>query len=64
MTERSDPVELPSALEQYADRLLAGTGLSAAEALLIARGERQVPEVLGELARAIRAGWGASERCA
>ena len=53
--------DLPAPLVEYADRLLLGTGLDAAEALLIASGELDPPAQLSSLARALRSGWELSE---
>ena len=55
------PPELPAALVEYADRLLLGTGLDAAEALLIASGRLDPPTQLSGLAHALRSGWELSE---
>ncbi len=49
--------DLPSALADYADRLLLGTDLAAADALLIASGQLDPPADLGRLANALQAGW-------
>jgi hypothetical protein len=48
---------LPAPLADYADRLLLGTGLEAADAVLIARGQLELPAELGGLAKALQAGW-------
>jgi hypothetical protein len=52
---------LPSALVDYADRLLLGTGLDIAAALLIASGKMDPPAGLAGLANALRAGWTAED---
>ncbi len=49
--------ELPAALANYADRLLLGTGLEAADAVLIARKQLDLPAELSGLANALQAGW-------
>ncbi len=49
--------ELPAALADYADRLLLGTGLEAADAVLIASGHLDPPAELRGLADALQAGW-------
>jgi hypothetical protein len=53
--------ELPAPLADYADRLLLGTGLDPAEALLIASGRLDPPPQLSGLAHALRSGWELSE---
>ena len=53
--------ELPAALADYADRLLLGTGLDAADAVLIASGQLHPPAELSGLANALRAGWFAED---
>jgi hypothetical protein len=53
--------ELPPALAEYADRLLLGTGLDAADALRIAAGQLDPPTELHGLVMALRAGWRLSE---
>ena len=55
------PPELPAALADYADRLLLGTAVDAAEALLIAGGELDPPTQLSGLAHALRSGWELTE---
>ena len=55
------PPDLPAALVEYADRLLLGTGVQAAEALLIASGGLDPPAQLSGLAHALRSGWDLSE---
>jgi hypothetical protein len=45
------------ALADYADRLLLGTGLEAADAVLIAMGTLDPPPELSRLANALTAGW-------
>ncbi|MDQ6669260.1 MAG: hypothetical protein M3069_00580 [Chloroflexota bacterium] len=64
-TDRNTPkhtvVELPAALADYADRLLLGTDLDAAQAVLIASGQLDPPAELNGLANALRAGWLAEE---
>jgi len=52
---------LPAALADYADRLLLGTGLDGADAVLIASGQLEPPADLCGLANALRAGWRAEE---
>jgi hypothetical protein len=54
-------VELPAALADYADRLLLGTGLDAANALLIASGRLEAPAELCGLADPLQAGWTAED---
>ena len=54
-------VELPAALADYADRLLLGTGLEAADAVLIASGHLVPPTELSALASALQGGWLAEE---
>jgi hypothetical protein len=49
--------ELPAALAEYAERLLLSTGLSAHDALEIARGALDSPPDLANVADALRAGW-------
>jgi hypothetical protein len=49
--------DLPSTLADYADRLLLGTDLEAADALLIASGQLDPPADLSRLANALHAGW-------
>jgi hypothetical protein len=56
-TSKHPGVELPAALADYADRLLVGTGLEAAHAVLIARKELDLPAELSGLAHALQAGW-------
>ena len=55
------PPELPAALVDYAARLLLGTGVQVAEALLIASGRLDPPTQLGGLAHALRSGWELTE---
>jgi hypothetical protein len=50
-------VDLPAALADYADRLLLGTGLDAADAVLIANAHLDSPPELSGLANALQAGW-------
>jgi hypothetical protein len=64
MTRSTDPSiarptgsELPAALADYADRLLLGTGLDAADAVLTASGHLHAPAELLQLANALQAGW-------
>ena len=57
------PPDLPAPLVEYADRLLLGTGLDAAEALLIASGRLDPPSQLSGLAHALRSGWELTEDC-
>ena len=57
------PPELAAPLVDYADRLLLGTGLDAAGALLIASGELDPPSQLSGLAHALRSGWELTEDC-
>ena len=56
-TSKHTNAELPAALADYADRLLLGTGLDAAQAVLIASGKLAPPAELSGLANALRAGW-------
>ena len=49
--------ELSAPLADYADRLLLGTGLDAAEAVLIASGQLVPPPELRALGSALQAGW-------
>ena len=60
-TSKHPGVELPATLADYADRLLLGTGLEAADAVLIAMGHMDVPAELSGLANALQAGWLAEE---
>ena len=60
-TPKHTVVELPAALADYADRLLLGTGLEAADAVLIASGHLDPPAELSRLANALQAGWLAEE---
>jgi hypothetical protein len=55
-SEHSFP-DLPSALADYADRLLLGTGLDAADAVLVASGQLDPPAELSRMASALQAGW-------
>jgi hypothetical protein len=57
VTEAADPHVLPASLVEYADRLLLSTGLTADEALHIARGDLAAPPELESVALALRAGW-------
>jgi hypothetical protein len=57
----SDCTVLPAPLSEYADRLLLSTGLTAEDALRIARGQVDQREELGGLALALRAGWELTE---
>jgi hypothetical protein len=50
-------VELPASLADYADRLLLGAGLDAADAVLIASGHLDPADELRGLANALQAGW-------
>ena len=50
-------VELPASLADYADRLLLGTGLAAADTVLIARGQLVAPPELRALGSVLQAGW-------
>ena len=50
-------VELPAALADCADRLLLGTDLDAAHAVLIASGQLVPPPELRVLGGALQAGW-------
>jgi hypothetical protein len=58
---RNDPQhtdgELSASLADYADRLLLGTGLDAADAVLIASGQLVPPLELRSLGSALQAGW-------
>jgi hypothetical protein len=49
--------QLPPALAEHADRLLLGTGLNAADALMIASGDLEPAAELSALASALQAGW-------
>ena len=60
-TPKHAGVELPAALADYADRLLLGTGLEAADAVLIASAHLDPPAELSGLANALQAGWMAEE---
>ena len=60
-TSNHSGAELPAALADYADRLLLGTGLDAADAVLIANGGLDLPAELSGLANALRAGWFAED---
>ena len=53
--------ELTAALADYADRLLLGTGLGAADAVLIANGHLDPPAELRGVANALQAGWMAED---
>ena len=53
--------DLPAALADYADRLLLGTGLEVADAVLIASAYLDLPAELSGLANALWAGWMAEE---
>jgi hypothetical protein len=50
-------LELPAALADHADRLLLGTGLHAADAVLIASGRLDPSAELSGLANALQDGW-------
>ena len=52
---------LPPVLVEHADRLLLGTGLDCAAALLIASGQVDPPPELSGLANVLRAGWQGAE---
>ena len=56
-TPKQPVVELQAALADYADRLMLGTDLDAARAVLIASGRLDPPAELSGLATALRAGW-------
>ena len=56
-TSKHTGVELSAALADYADRLLLGTGLDAADAVLIASRHLDPPAELRGLANALQAGW-------
>jgi len=60
-TPKHTGVELPAALADYADRLLLGTNLDAAHAVLIARKQLDLPAELSGLANALQAGWFAED---
>jgi len=60
-TSEHPGVELPAALADYADRLLLGTGLHAADAVLIASTHLDPPGELRGLAHALQAGWFAED---
>jgi hypothetical protein len=49
-------------MADYADRLLLGTGLTAADAVLIASGQLDPPAELSRLAGALQAGWLAEDQ--
>ena len=49
--------ELSAPLADYADRLLLGTGLDAADAVLIASGQLVPPPELRALGSVLQAGW-------
>jgi len=49
--------ELSATLAEYTDRLLLGTGLDAADAVLIASGQLVPPPELCVLGSALQAGW-------
>ena len=49
--------ELSAPLADYADRLLLGTGLDAADAVLIASGQLVPPPELRALGSVLEAGW-------
>ncbi len=54
---------IDAALHGYATRLLAGTGLTAAEAEAVASGQQNdVPTAAASAAEALRDGWAAAER--
>jgi hypothetical protein len=59
--DRNDPQQpeggLSGLLADYADRLLLGTELDAAAAVLIASGQLVPPDELRGLGSALRAGW-------
>jgi hypothetical protein len=50
-------VQLSPELANFADRLLAGSGLSMYDAVRIARGDMDAPSELLGLQEALRAGW-------
>jgi hypothetical protein len=56
-TPKHTVVDLPAALADYADRLLLGTGLDAADAVLIASRHLDPPDELRGFANALQAGW-------
>jgi len=60
-TPKRTGVQLPAGLADYADRLLLGTGLDGADAVLIASGQLEPAADLCGLANALRAGWRAEE---
>jgi len=60
-TPQHTGAELPAPLADYADRLLLGTGLDAADAVLIASGRLDPPAELSGLANALQAGWMAED---
>lgn len=49
--------DLPAPLADYADRLLLGAGMNAADALQMASGLLDPPAELRGLANALQAGW-------
>jgi hypothetical protein len=61
-TPKHTGVELPAALADYADRLLLGTSLEAADAVLISSGQLDLPAELSGLANALQAGWFAEDQ--
>jgi hypothetical protein len=60
-TPNHSGAELPAMLADYADRLLLGTDLDAAHAVLIASAGLDLPSELSVLAKALRAGWFAED---
>ena len=60
-TPKHTGVDLPAALADYADRLLLGTGLDAADAVSIASRHLDPPNELRGLASALQTGWFAED---
>ena len=60
-SEPGQSAELPRALVEYAEQMLLGTGLTAADAVTIASGQADGPAELRALAEALRAGWSLAE---
>jgi hypothetical protein len=61
MCASATPASLPTALAEYADRLLIGTGLTALDAILIATRASTPQSGLAAIADALRAGWELAE---
>jgi hypothetical protein len=60
-TRNGTEAEVPATLAEYVDRLLLGTSLGAADAVLIASGRREHSPELRGCADALRAGWTAED---